>query len=155
MVLYKKPKYIWEKYYLTALDFFKALDDKEKERINKIEFLNPKGEWNLVDYESIYSEIMKAANQLKNGENFEEFEKLHKENWYHFVDYKPLMEGEIPEIDSDLMSWLIISLKGTYDYQWVFGDYAEYDRYTGARLKNLYKESDGWYVRLMKEGEFN
>ena len=146
MVIYEKPKYIWEKYYLTALDFFKALDEKQKKHINKI-----------VDFEVIYSEIMKGKKLLETQFliHYDTIEKLHDEDWHNFVDYDTLMSGEVIEIDSDLMAWLIIRLKGTYDYEWVFGDYEEYDRYTGTRLKNLYRESNGWHIRLMKEGDDN
>lgn len=150
MVIYEKPEVIWEKYYLTALDFFKELDDKEKEHINK-----------LVDFETTHLEIMEAKEKMHahtdscgNCSMTKTIEERQQEEWHEFTD-DAFFNGEVSDVDAEIMEWLVDKLKGTYDYDWVHGFYAEYDRYTGAKLKNLYQESDGWHVRLMKEGVFD
>jgi hypothetical protein len=149
MVLYEKPECIWEKYFLTALDFYKFLDKKEKQHID----FNKN-----IDFELVYTNIMDAKNRIeeeKEDNVIDFYTDRHELTWWRLVDLNTLIDGDVSDVEIELMDWLIDNLIGTYDIEWVAGDYAEYDRYTGAKLKNLYRESDGWHVRLMKRGEFN
>lgn len=136
MVIHKKPEVIWitrKNYYPTALDFFKVrLNDKEKEHINKI-----------VDFETTYSEIMEAKEQMHthadacgNCSTTNNIEKRHYEEWHKFTDDLTFFNGNVSDVDAEIMEWLVENLKGTYDYDW------------NCHVK-------GWNVTLMKKGEFD